>query len=165
MNKREFLDKLFYLYGKQNTDFYLNIMTKEGDIVKSTKWRKYSDVCWSNNNKDIWFLEKVNNRSILKNEVVLDLEEAERVNEITEKLKKLNLYFSLFKTGSRGYHYHLFFNRELIKEEKLYLIKYFKCDEQKAGDKCMIALEYSPHWKSGKVKSLVEENKGINYLH
>ena len=156
MDKKCFLDYLFYSLGKQNHDFYLQYSQEEG--VK-TKWRKYSEVCVDcENPKNKWFIENCNQRQILPFEVVLDLEEKERINPIVKELKERELIFYVYLTGSRGYHIHIFMKRELTEREKLNMIKQFNADTQKASGKCLISLEYAPHWKSNKIKDLVNGN-------
>jgi len=163
MNKKEILDNLFYNIGKQNFNFELTHL--ELDPAKNHKWRKYSELCFdSEDSKNQWFVDQANNRTILGNEIVLDLEEPERFDEVLTGVKKEFKYYSAYKTGSRGNHIHLFFNRKIESYEKLKIIKNFKCDEQKATDRCMIALELSPHWKTGNPKELIEESKGMNSL-
>ena len=150
MDKKAFLDYLFYDIGKQQYDFFLQYSEEDG--IK-TKWRKYSQVCFEcNNPKNKWFIEKCNQRQILPCEVVLDLEDKEKINSIVDDLKQLGLFFYVYDTGSRGYHVHIFFNRELSEKEKRVIIKHYGADEQKCYSKCLIALENSKHWKSGKIK-------------
>jgi len=151
---KDWLDYLFYNVGQQKYDFYLQYLEKEGI---NTKWKKYSEVCFDcKNPKNNWFLENVNQRQILPIEVVLDLEEKEQLKPVIEKLKKLDMIFYVFSTGSRGFHIHMFFNKELPKKEKLRIINYFGADTQKASKKCLISLEYAKHWKSGKIKREVK---------
>lgn len=151
-NVNSWLAYLYYDLGKQNYDFYLSILTQE---FKS-KWRKYSEVCFDNQNtKNIWFLERVNQRQILPCEIVLDLESKEQLLPIVRTLKKMNVKFYIF-TANRGYHIHLWFNRKLSEKEKSRIIKYFGADMQKANEKNLIALEFVNHWKSGKEKELVK---------
>ena len=148
------LSYLFYKAGNQSYDFELQVLEKEG--IK-TKRKKYSEICFDiENKKNKWFLSKANQRQILPFEVVLDLEEKKQLKPSIEKLKELGVRFYVFSTGSRGYHIHLFFDRELSKEERLKIIKYFDADTQKASDRTMIALEFACHWKSGKEKELIE---------
>jgi DNA primase catalytic subunit len=156
MNKVNFLNYLFYDFGKQQYNFYLQYSEKDG--IK-TKWRKFLDVFSDpENKKNKWFIENCNQRQILPIEVVLDLESMEELDPALEKLKKFNLQYYVFSTGSRGVHIHIFFNKELTGEEKLAILKYFDADLQKAGKKTLIALEYSKHWKSGKLKEEVKVN-------
>jgi len=155
-NKKSYLDNLHYNIDNQKGNLELTYAYKnnEGTPIFS-KWKKYLD-CDDN------FILKVNNRTILPNEVVLDIEEPERFKEIFEQVKKNFEFYSAWKTGSRGNHIHLFFDKDLIPEEKLSIIKKYKTDEQKASSRCLIALEEVPHWKTGKSKTLIEEKKGIN---
>lgn len=154
MNKKSWLDFLFYKVGKQQYDFYLQYSEKNRI---NTKWRKYSEVCFdSEDPKNNWFLEHVNQRQVLPIEVVLDLEKKEQLKPTIEKLKSMGITFYVFSTGSRGFHIHIFFNREISEKEKLRIIKFFGADSQKASKKCLISLEYAKHWKSGKMKQEVK---------
>jgi len=157
---KNYLDYLFYKIGNQGYDFELSIMSKDKEVgARSTKWRKYSELCFDcENPKNIWWIENVNNRTIFPNEVVLDLEEKSQLQPSLLKLKALGWEYKAFSTGSRGYHIHIFFNREISEKEKLKIIKDFGADEQKASKKCMIALEFKPHWKTGKLKELYHGN-------
>lgn len=159
--KKSYLDWLFYKQGRQASDYELCYLDQKTDIKH--KWRKYSELCFdTDHKKNKWFVEKANNRTILKNEVVFDLEEPERYDEIIAAFTADSLYYRAFSTGSRGFHFHLLYNRELTEVERMGLIKKYGCDTQKASDRCMIALEFEKHWKTGKPKMLVKENKGIN---
>ena len=150
MDKKAFLDYLFYEVGQQRYDFYLQCSKDNG--VK-TKWKRYSEIFFdSDNPKNKWFIENCNQRQILPCEIVLDLEDKERLTLILEELKQLTIYFYAYDTGSRGMHIHLFFNRDMTTQEKLAIIRHFGADEQKAVEKTLIALENAIHWKSGKIK-------------
>lgn len=155
--KREFLDYLFYNIGKQKYDFYLQFSQKDG---KMTKWKRYSEVCFDyENGKNKWFIEHCNQRQILPIEIVLDLEERNSIYNIVKELESFNVIFYIYETGSRGYHIHIFFKRELTQKEKIYIIEYFGSDIQKAYDKTLIALENSKHWKSNKIKRRIFPNE------
>ena len=157
MNKKEYLDYLFYEVGQQRYDFYLQY-SKENGI--KTKWKRYSEVCFDvDKPENKWFIENCNQRQILPCEVVLDLEEKEQLKPILEELKTLDVYYSVYETGSRGYHIHIFFDRDLTTHEKLAIIRHYKADEMKAVEKCLIALENATHWKSGKLKKEVIDNE------
>ena len=150
ISKKQFLDYLFYEVGKQQYNFYLQCSKQDGG---KTKWRKYSEVCFdAENEKNKWFIENCNQRQILPCEVVLDLEDKEKLEPTIKELKELNIYFYVYSTGSRGYHIHIFFNRVLTTQEKLAIIRHFHADEQKAVEKTLIALENATHWKSEKIK-------------
>ncbi len=152
--KKKFLDKLFYQVGKQQYDFELCCL---GENNAKSKWRKYLDVQSDNN-----FLVKVNSRTILPNEVVLDIEEKDRLESVLNEVKKIFKFYSAYFTGGRGFHVDLFFNQELTKEEKLMIIRKFGADENMANERHMIGLENCPHRKTGKLKTLIEENFGYN---
>jgi len=159
MDKKSWLDYLYYKIGKQNCDFYLQYSKKEG--IK-TKWRKYSEVCFDyETSMNTWFLERVNQRQILPNEIVLDLEEKKQLPFILNNLDKLGWEYYAFATGSRGYHVHIFFNKDLSVKDKQIVTTFFGADMMKIGVKTLIALEFSPHWKSGKIKNLIGVEDGI----
>lgn len=156
MNKKGWLDFLFYEVGDQQFDFRINGLTKNEDRIISTPWKKYSEVVmplnpWENN--ELWW---VNNREILPNEIVIDLEEKKYLRTIIKNLKKRKANFHVYKTYSRGYHIHIWFDRVLTPEEKLILIRNYFGDEQKAYNGTTIALEGAKHWKSGKTKEEIK---------
>ena len=153
MANKEWLDKLYYEIGKQNYDFELQIM-KEGSTP--SKRRKYSEVCFdSDNPKNQWFIENCNHRQLLANEIVLDLENKEKLNQVIDELKSSELNFYVYDTHSKGVHISIFFNREVTEKERLNFIKHFGGDIALASSRHMIALEGAEHWKSGKPKELI----------
>ncbi len=163
IKKKFWLDYLFYYINKQN-DFRMNCITKKEDKIISSKYKKYSECIFPIDenamceNKENWiFFNNINNREILPNELVIDIENnsQDNLNRIIKKIKedKINNAY-VWTTHSRGYHIHIFFNKQLSKDEKLYLIKRYEGDENKAGN-TMIALEFSPHYKSGKDKEMI----------
>lgn len=165
--KKAYLDFLYYNLGEQNYDFELagTFKQKDGEIGFS-KWKKYSECifpCDFDGSADDWkeaaFFRQINQRQILPIEVVLDLEDKNQLPEVIKKLKKLGLIYYIFDTGSRGYHAHLYFNEEVEQGKKLAIIKYFGCDEQKDGNRVLIALEWANHWKSNKIKQEVKWTK------
>jgi len=155
MNKKERLDYLFYKIGQQKYDFYLCGLFKVNGEIKATRWKKYSELCFHLNPWEDYLLDNINQRQILPNEVVLDLEDKERIDEIIKTLKEKKSLFYAYATGSKGYHVHIFFKKELTEKQKLKIIQYYGADTQKASSKTMIALEFVPHWKSGKIKGLI----------
>jgi DNA primase catalytic subunit len=158
MDIKSWLDYLYYGVGKQKYDFYLQYSEKD---KINTRWKKYSEVCFDcEDPKNNWLLKHINQRQIFPIEVVLDLEEKQQLGPVIKKLREFDIIFYVFATGSRGFHVHLFFKRELSKEEKLQIINYFGADTQKASKKCLIALEFSKHWKSGQLKQEVQLNEG-----
>ena len=167
--KKIWLDELYYEIGKQQFDYELCYIWKNNGNTKSTKWRKFSEAIflidfdgYCEYKKFKWFFEKCNQRQILPNEIVLDLENSKRYELILNRLIEEKLFFRAYSTGSKGYHFHLFFDKILTPEDKGVIIKYFDCDIQKSSDKTMIALEFEPHWKSGKPKSITYDNLYLN---
>lgn len=157
MNKKAWLDYLFYDIRKQQYDFRLSslIKDKEGNPL-SSKWKKYSELIFPLDYNESWKIEHINNREILPCEVVIDLENKENIKEIIKKLKGDELPFHIFDTHSRGYHIHIFFGQSLTNEEKLKITKRYGGDEQKSYQGTSIALELAKHWKSGKIKEEIK---------
>lgn len=155
-DKKMWLDKLHYNHDKQqgNLELAYSYRDNEGS-PKFSKWKKYLNC----GEKDI---EKANNRSILKNEIVLDGEDKTQFKEILNQVKKDFNYYSAYDTGSRGFHISLFFKEPLTPEEKEAVIGKYGVDKQKATERCLIALEGVPHWKTGKPKTLIEQKEGVN---
>ena len=156
MDRKQWLDKLYYDIGKQQYDFRLNGLKKVDGEPKSTRWKKYSELVFPVDINESWKIDYINNREILPNEIVIDLEERTTIRFIVKKLKKHKITFYVFDTGSRGYHIHIFGKRNYSNKEKMAFTKRFFGDEQKAYNGTTIALEYAPHWKSNKIKRLIE---------
>lgn len=152
---KQYLDHLFYDVGKQRCDFLVSGLKRTKDGDRSTKWYKYSEKIMPIDLNEEYKIQWVNQRQILPNEIVLDLEERESIVKIVKELLTMNFKFHVFDTGSRGFHIHIFFSNVLSKEQKIKFIRHFGGDEQMAGNKHMINLEWSPHWKSGKIKTEV----------
>ena len=158
MNKKSYLDYLYYDIGKQRYDFKISGLerTEKGD--KSTRWFNYSEKVMPIDQDKDYLLQWVNQRQILPNEIVIDLEERETIKSVITKLKSYNQKFKIFDTGSRGYHIHIFFKMALTEKQKSKYISKFGGDGQLNSGKHMINLEYSKHWKSGKIKKEVNED-------
>lgn len=151
MNKKIWLDKLFYDIGKQQYDFKICGLKKVDDKIIPSRWYKFSELIFPLEPWEDYKISFINQRQTLPIEVVLDLEEKEKLSIILQELKKMNLIFYVFFTGSRGYHIHIFFSKEISDEDRLNIINFFGADPQ-INSTHMIALEYAPHWKSGKIK-------------
>jgi len=158
MDKKSWIDKLHGI-DKQQGNLEFSFLTKEGPKWK--KWKSYLEV--QGNEK---LIAQLNNRSILPNECVIDLEDKEKFAEIIEKIKKDFEYYSAYETGSKGMHIHLWFDTPLSVEEKQAIIKRYDGDLQKAGARTLIALDgcNCPHWKTGNPKKLIEEKEGLNSI-
>lgn len=168
-SKKAFLDKLYYDIGKQTYDFFLcGTYEKKGEKL-FTKWKKYSECIFpiefdgsADDWKDKKFFEQINQRQILPIEVVLDIEEKKQIKPIVKKLIKWGWEYSIWETGSRGYHIHMIFKEELNQEEKEAIVKKLGTDIQKCSDKCLIALENCSHWKTGNPKQLISKENILN---
>lgn len=159
LSKKGWLDYLYYKIGKQQFNFFL--CGTYGDR-QFTKWKRYLDCVAVIDNlessKDSWeksYFEEIDQRQILPNELVLDLEDPNQLKPIIENIKRWGWKYNLFKTGSRGYHIHLFYDSIITESQKKIIIEKLGTDIQKCYDKTLIALEYAPHWKTGKIKEEV----------
>jgi len=171
--KKATLDNLFYLVGHQQYNYFVcGTFPNEDGTIGFSKWKTYMEAVsiieWDGSHPD-WkaqkFFEGINQRQILPIEIVLDIEEKEKIKPIVIILKNLKSVddYTIYNTGSRGYHIHIFFsNEELSEDEKLFLIKKFGVDVQKSSDKCLIALENCPHWKTGNIKKQISEEEILN---
>ncbi len=117
-----------------------------------------------------------NQRQIFPIEIPLDLDPdknetyndiANKANKVCDDLDKLNINYECYSTSSRGIHIHLYFKEMLNLSEKerrqvrAYFIKKYNADLMKVSEKTMIAREWMPHWKTGKLKELIKERKEI----
>ena len=161
-SKKGLLDKMFYKVNNQRDFFVAGTYKDEEGNIKFSKWKTYlnsvSNIDVTDNDINKWkekdYFESIDQRQILPNEIVLDLEDPAQLKPILEKLKGWN--FSVWKTGSRGYHIHILFNRDMTTIEKENVIKKLDTDVQKCSEKCLIALENCPHWKTGNKKTEVK---------
>ena len=168
--KKVLLDKLYYDVGKQNYDFFLAGTYEKNGEKLFTKWKKYSECIFpmdENGKSDDWktqkFFEQINQRQILPIEIVLDVEEKEKIKPIVEKLEKWKWEYSIWETGSRGYHIHIIGNRVMTQEEKEGIAEKLGTDVQVSSDKHLIALENCPHWKgTGKIKKEIMKEQIMN---
>ena len=158
LNRKEWLDVVYYDIGMQRTDFFVSgLKLIDGNPI-STKWYKYSEKVMVINPWEDYKIKWINQRQVLKNEIVIDLEEKESFDGVCKKLEENNNYYYAYDTGSRGYHIHIFFKFNLTQKQKDLFIKKYFGDRQLSHEKHMINLEFSEHWKSGKIKKLVKSN-------
>ena len=156
---------LDWLYNKYGPCEVCCMYIKDGDR-HSSKWHDYLAI----RDVDSRFTERCNNRSILHAELVLDIDDPYKVNDVREKLYGHNLHFKLFQSN-KGFHVHMIFPEFALyapkeaRRLKERLIEYFGTDLMKSSPRTMIALEYCKHWKGGRFKSLIEERKGLNTLN
>lgn len=153
-----YLDYLYYKIGKQQFDFKISGLKRTENGDKSTKWYKYSEKIMIIDPDEEYKIKWVNQRQILPIEIVVDLEERETIKEVLKKIKSFgHTNYKIFDTGSRGYHIHLFFPKELTEKQKEKYLQRLGADTQLNSNKHMINLEYAEHWKSGKLKKEVFE--------
>ncbi len=159
--KKRWLDFLYYKENKQKDFFVCGTYIDRNGEKKFSKWKTYLNCVanidvgdFENNDwKDLAFFKKINQRQILPHEIVLDIEDPEEFKPIVERLKKWEWgEYHIFETGSRGYHIHMFCDRNMNTEEKEAVVKKLGTDIQKCSEKNLIALENYPHWKTGKLK-------------
>jgi hypothetical protein len=154
--KKAWLDYLFYEIGKQAYNYKICSLNKgQNDERISSKWITYMEAVASLNINEHWKLKHYNQRQILPNEVVLDLEDKTKLDLIIHDLIERKQKFYVFDTHSRGVHINIFFNKKLSQKRKQVIITFFGADQLKSADNTMIALEFSKHWKSGQVKELI----------
>lgn len=166
--KKAWLDRVYYELGNQFDFHVCGTYEKNGERL-FTKWKTFHEaifpIDFDGTCKD-WkkesYFKQINQRQILPNELVLDVEEPERIQEIVDKLKTLSFdSFTVWHTGSRGFHIHIFSSKP-VKEKtretiKTFIVNEFGTDVQKCSEKNLIALEDCPHWKTGKLKTNVTE--------
>lgn len=151
-NKTSILDHLYNTYG----DFWISQYLQ--DIDKWTIWNRFSEQKFNSTNDKLL-------RSIFSEEIVLDIESDDKVQEIKELLISKNLKFKLWRSGGRGYHFHLFFSglksfdetiRPYIKEAIIKELSFGVGDLKKKDNKNLIGCEFYQHRK-GNYKELMFE--------
>lgn len=170
---------LFLYFLTNNTGFNVEIChsyKRQDDTLGFSKWISYMELSHYNENEYVpkakmtrsQFIQKASHRSILDIEIVIDIDEPGNYNSIKEKtkgicymLQKKHAEFLLYWTGSKSYHLHIFIPelRKLSKyqrqKRKERMLKELGADIQKSTERCMIAFERQPHYKSGKPKERV----------
>jgi hypothetical protein len=160
VNRKEWLDYVYYKLGNQFDFLVCGLTRLPNGEIKATKWRKYSEVCFGLNPWEYMKIEWINQRQILPNELVLDIEEKESYNEVIKKVKEYGFdKWYAYDTGSRGTHIHLFSSTNITEKQKEFFCNEFNSDKAKIKEKTMIALENCPHWKTGKIKTLMEKQE------
>ncbi len=162
-SKKAWLDFLFYKVGHQQTDFKLcSTFIGKDENICFTKWRSYLDV-----QGDSQFIEQVNQRTLLKNEIVFDLDEGnfDNYKKLIQLLKNDGIEFYAYATKlGRARHIHTYwynmtqlsdFERQKIRE---YIIQKYCCDLMLKTDSHMIPIEYCTHWKTGELKEIIDKN-------
>lgn len=166
--KRGYLDWLYNKYGAFEVASSKRL--PDGD-VKWSQWKDYMLIRDSDS-----FVMEISHRTILDCEIVLDAEDKDTASYAYHILKAYEYKFKQYDTGSRGCHFHLIFPElklltkhhvKSIKDEFIAMFSKYDnldVDKQKSTQRCMIALEGTPHWKSNKPKVLVSEFLGNNQV-
>jgi len=149
------------------------LCNKYGDFSVCLSFIKNKETIWSKHRSvlELWhsdwgldFLNRVNHRQVLPVEIVLDKDDRKNllwIGDTISTLKAEHQRFKAYRTGSRGYHIHIFslilgtYSRYKREEERVKVIERFGCELQKASDKAFIAIPNIPHFKTGKVKELI----------
>lgn len=153
--------------ANQYGDFKIMKSWFERGEARFAKWRTVIDCSHSDDN----YKNEFSHRQILPFEICLDMDEVEKLPQAYELFERFmedgildEVY--LFETGSKGIHIHIFLIKEYIAtmpdkkawREKLaraHTMLFHGFDTQKESRNVPIALEFAPHWKSGKQKRLV----------
>jgi len=174
--KKVYTEWLFYEVLKQHSNFELQIQNQNGYMSKrKSVW----EGLLSTDNYE-WF-KKANARTILKNEIVIDIDPREKETFIDFENRceqTLNILISASQegrfepealflaghSGSRGYHIHIFIRKwltqegfkkeELRKNYRAYICEKLDADKQKTSERVTISLELAPHWKTGIIKKI-----------
>jgi len=169
--KVSYLQKLCNKFG----DFELQIIKKDDEgntfaskrmsmlkLWSSDDFMKINNIEEFANTKTGQFLMNANQRTKLKNEIILDFDEGTKKQIYNMAMKAYDIFkdnankIGIFETN-RGYHVHIIVTDEIYQNKKLLemLFKILGADLNLLHDKHMIALEFEKHWKSGKEKKLV----------
>lgn len=163
MSFLDFLDNALPFPDKNRTrDLELAFMNQKKDI--RTRWRPWKEIRELPN----FHPGMINQRLISLVEIVGDLDPPAGKKEIMlanaiKILDQLGYKYTLFETGSRGYHFHVFAPGLIMYERQPTLLTrmkraiILKCggDPAKANPRSLVALENSKHWKTQKPKRLI----------
>lgn len=164
------LTKLHYEIGHQWRDISIQqswpIQSSDGKI--DVQWghkRAVSDALY--NNDEFW-ISNVTNRTLLNNEIVLDLDPhtneteedfQQRIEQTISEVKKrcYGSHVTAWTTGNRGVHIHIiddqlahYTSHQRAAIRRWYCLHFHA--EVKHTDKLPIMMEYSKHRKTGKQK-------------
>lgn len=113
---------------------------------------------------------EANLREMFEDEIVLDAESRIHGKAVEKLLDKEGYAYSMWDSSSKGYHFHLTikglqamdeFTRKGYREM---FIDKFKTDKRMKSDRQFIAMEYKPHLKTGRIKTLLKTVEGENKL-
>lgn len=148
----------------------------ELELARVHKDPKTKELIWSRwrhaytmTEQPIQVWNSYNNRTICPAEIVLDIDNGISRGTITRRLNKHHLSYELWDSGSKGFHYHLWFpelsflsgwNRTIMKEK---IIRFFGGETSKKSRRVMIMREGMKHHKTGRLKKLIlKVRNGVN---
>lgn len=154
----EFSDSFQYAQYFHNQEPNLDFASANGE--KWSKWKKWDDLTID---------EKIgiNHRGIMGNEIVFDIENKKDHLALDELLEKEGFHFSTWDTGGKGTHSHLFFDKPLTSNEKLYFVKKIEgtisiqLDESAVKGRRLIGIELGYHRKTGTQKRILFDSNGL----
>lgn len=136
------------------------------DKQTATHWASWKEFCDCTAEEK----EKANLRQIFPTEILLDIDQPEEYAKILEQIKEDALKYYAYKTGSRGYHIHLFYDNlaeldvNIRNKIRKIIIRKYGADEAKSSEQGIVAKEYMPHFKTGVEKDKLSNNPGRNVL-
>ncbi len=163
MEKTEWLKELYPTRG--NFELQQLITRGKEHIPKFKKWIPY-------NSASSEIISQSNARTLTRIEGCLDIDSADQLNPIIEKLKSSELKYETWSTGSRGFHIILLFKElqnfsdEFVGVLRKILCKKYGTDPCMGGARVMVALEHTAHFKTGRIKNYMPElsDPGNNVL-
>lgn len=163
------VNKLYYTLGKQCTELWFQMQTNKGDDLRYSKRMHLFDINWMYPSE---FLEKLNNRTTLKNELVFDFDKDDfhgepvlfkmHLMELKKWLRKEQLPHTYWFSGSKSIHCHAYDNRLLHLHpldrwsEKQRILRLFRADPQLKSESTTITCEYSKNSKTDNYKIPVD---------
>lgn len=155
-----------------------------GDLKVATyfgddQWSKHRTVIECNERNQRKWLADAGHRQIFLCEIVIDIDQnkGESLHDLQQRslriIKNLALRFQIraYFSGSKGYHIHIILpelilrSLEYQKQKKKELISECQADMHKASASSLIAMEFAPHWKTGKQKTLIFDNTGRSLVN
>ena len=130
---------------------------------------KHRSIIECSSNENLYYMfEQCNHRQIQPYEIVIDLDDEDaiaNVDKICDFLSEWKEEYYCFSTGSKGYHIHIInkdlaiekIDRKKIRTDLYRIIKEylgFEIDFHKSSDNVLIAMENTPHWKTGNKKKI-----------
>lgn len=159
MDKKAWLDHLFYDIGRQATDFWLTGAWMQGGEVHFSKW-----VSCLATQENVRLLNGLNQRTALYNETILEYDGSWcNYMELIRQLREDGVAFLAYATPQhRSCHIHTYWDDSLIlmsrQDRQAFrqkVIARYGCDSALSSDRHMVALEGCPHWKTGQIKRLI----------